>query len=989
MIYIFIYIFILIILTVFSTKESFSVPLREFKNMNSLEQSNRDELEYIGLTRTRSKAFMKKILAQLVKKVPTNSVDPGGRCTAGKHIQCKGDSVCYSRGKGRNPICTAGVDGMNPVGQLTEANMYGNYHNGNIQYFPRDIEGCYNSGFKCPPKFKCAPQYDACLEMEKIRPEIKVKKVDSTRLEFQPPYPIEAKFTCPEKHDIFEKKQAQFCKHEKTKKECALEPGKNDGKPLCSTIQCPLGYFQLVPGICENDERKTCSLEPNPDHPLCGGRNDFIKIENINIPHNEINKFSKFSEKECASECLNNLECDSFTYNKVKNLCSLKKNTGEASNKLDENDNYNLFIKTPINYTLYDKSDIVGYDLKKYTNKSYLECANECDENNECLAFVSNNDKDFSTCELKSSYSNSKFKLNKNIFKKNDFSGSLCPTIKLDKVETKIKNTISRLKTKYQLELDKKIDELSKKSISNIKKNNKIVEKKFLKKLSNEHDILIINSINIDSNKIKIEKLDKLYLHMSILQIWGKPKNNENVFDFIQNKKTIINMSSIYDDHSNEFCKDYNLNTFMSTNYDNKTNQYIEIILPELITISKIIIFNKSGKNKDKLIPFKIGLYTNDILQHYYIKESFNTNFIESKRFNIKPNIKVKDYGDYTKFRTTANIDGLGDYNYCRFVNINDKEQFSCTGSNGDYEFMYDIKTPYDNSYFKHKNGSGSDDLCRCTGIPSKSKITCTDNNNNDYTLTSLPNCDKLSGEEISDILKTDSKSKFCKNFIHFKVDCGFYWKKTSTYYLFRNTIINNNKVILFTKLDSNTLKIQRGYPKIVNKNTWNNLSLLHKIDSVFLINENEIVFTSDKIYVKFDMQKFKQLPNYPKNIKDNFQDIPQTFHNISTGIYIKNNNLLLFNKFKSIDFNPNQIEMKSDENIDTISNINYNLKNIYPNINIEEWNTLIYNYDLNNLIIFCNEFIYIYDTLNSNITHSIDIKKDFASLWTFNINSL
>ena len=75
--------------------------------------------------------------------------------------------------------------------------------------------------------------------------------------------PINAKFECPDKYELFEEKQASFCRHKKSQIVCALEPNKRNNHPFCSTTTCPENYFQLEPGICENEDGKTMCLRPD------------------------------------------------------------------------------------------------------------------------------------------------------------------------------------------------------------------------------------------------------------------------------------------------------------------------------------------------------------------------------------------------------------------------------------------------------------------------------------------------------------------------------------------------------------------------------------------------------------------------------------------------------------------------------------------------------------------------------------------------------
>ena len=106
--YICIIIFFIIIFKLINTKET----LRELGTLSSLNSASLDEIETLGLGKSRSKAFRRHLLKELKKRIPPNSIAPGNRCTKDMHIQCKGDSACYPRDAGQTPICLAGVDGV-------------------------------------------------------------------------------------------------------------------------------------------------------------------------------------------------------------------------------------------------------------------------------------------------------------------------------------------------------------------------------------------------------------------------------------------------------------------------------------------------------------------------------------------------------------------------------------------------------------------------------------------------------------------------------------------------------------------------------------------------------------------------------------------------------------------------------------------------------------------------------------------------------------
>lgn len=982
-------IFTLLIIFIFYCKKKEDYKeFRELKDIRSLSHATIDELIYVGLGKKRSKDFMKRIKATLLDKLPPNSVKPGENCVKNMHELCIGDSKCFFNKIEESPVCSAGIDGTNPVGLLPAVNRYGNYDNGSTNYFPLGITGCVNNTIKCPPRYKCDNITNTCDQMEPIPiPTINIPKVDSTRLMFQPPFPIESKEECPPEHTYLERKYSGFCKHNITNNECALEPNKRDGAPFCSTVTCPDDYYQIEPGFCETDDRKQCSLEPTENYPLCGGHNDYLEIENIDIKGNSISKRTGITEKECATSCQQNVRCDGFVMDRDK--CDLKKNVTSPKDIFPK-EGKKLYLKTPINYTYHENTDLRGDSLKKYINKTYIDCAKECDNNNDCIAFTVGKDTDFSTCELKKTISGqSYFNNKKRTFKKKYRNGTLCESPKLDNIDNEIKDNIQTINKIYNTRINNTLDKLKKESINTLKMTKSQVQNNFIQYMINNNDIITWDSININCNKIIIEKLDNLYLHMSILQIWGSFNGDNTVQDFIQDNKTTIKMSSIFEDHNSKLCRDNNLHTFMSTNYNINDTQYIEISLPENINVHKIIIFNKEGKNKDKLVPFKISLYNDNYLEHFAVKENFTTPFQQNKYFKLDKSFNVKDKGNLDNFYTIANIDGIGDTNYCRFTKDNTKTLL-CSGLKSEYQHVFkNMETPYTNTYFKYQNvDTLKDDICRCTGLPNKSKITCRNTENNeDYLLKEFPNCDSFSGKNIKNQL-TNTNS-MCKSAIDFKVDAGFYWSKTLSYYLFRNTTINNKKVVLYTVIDSDSYIIKKGYPKILNKITWRGLTFTNKIDSVFVLNNDIIIFTRNNFYVKYNLKTNKQEPGYPKKIKLHFQQLPDIFtKKITAGINIGNNIGLLFNGRQFVEYDLNLIENTVGYTSKTTNIIRFNLTKLFTGIKFQKWDAIVSNYR-NFILFFIGDVYYLFDIKQNKVLTKTSMRNQWKNIWKINVNNL
>ena len=549
-----------------------------------------------------------------------------------------------------------------------------------------------------------------------------------------------------------------------------------------------------------------------------------------------------------------------------------------------------------------------------------------------------------------------------------------------------LKAEINQMEELSKLEIEKSLINMNTELIQTLKKNSDYSKQKLIKQLLDDSNIIILNNIQINCNIIIIEKMDTLYLHMSILQIFGE--KNGIIQDYIQNNKTKIIMSSIFENNNSDNCKDSNLKTFMSTSYNNKDTQFIKIILPEFVNLHKIIIYNKMGKNKEYLIPFQIKLYNNDYLEQLYTKNSFDKPFISDNYIKLDRNLNINDKGIDTKFRTVANIDGYGDVNYCRFIKHNNKDTLVCSSKTNEYKHIYEnFETSNDTSFFKHKNKNTTrDDICRCVGYNKNAEIICRNSfNQKDFLLKKYPNCDVINGTTIQNRIKQNKI--LCNNTINFNIDAGFYWKKMECFFLFRNTTFNNKKIILFTCIDEFTFRIRSGYPKIINNQTWNNLSLTDKIDSAFVVDNTYVIFIKGKYYVKYNMITRQQLPNYPKTVKSNFYYLPELFHNnITSSMNIGNNIVLLFNNLNYIEYNINSIE---NENAITYpASIKYSLKNKFPGIRLNKWDGIISKFN-DIIIIFLNEDYYIYDIGKNKIIIKTSMRKQWSGIWKVNINNL
>ena len=904
---------------------------------------------------------------------------------------CVGDSKCIPLQK-EKPICSAGKDGINAVGMLKNTNAYGVYDNGNIHYLPRNTIDCIGNDYKCPPRYNCHPKYNVCLK--KPLPFIEKKPpIKSSRLQFSPPFPIDNQLKCPYNFNYDTNTfGALNCKDINSDYTCTLEPSKVLDKKPCMSVKCPKDYAHTEPGICEKEDGSVCTLQPMGGNELCGARNEFIKIKDTDINDNKttIKTIHNSNESACSTACQTTEECDGFIFNS-NNSCFLKHKINN-SEKIVPNKNKNLFLRTPLNYTYHDNTNITQNTIQEFNNKSYTDCAEECDKNLNCSAFTVGKNQNFMNCRLKSNISSfSKTDNNFDTFKKIQRTGKLCENINTSELVSEIEGEVSELENKYNADLTKLAIDVEKER--NLKIQNAALNKKktIQKKMINSEDVIIWNNINITGNFIKLQKLDLYYLSLSIIQIWGIDKNTNKLINIAQNKNVEINMSSIYQNLKAKYCIDNKLNTYCSTSYNDKENQFIEFNLNDEYDIHKIIIYNIPNTKKNNLVPLKISILDeNKDEKMYAIKSSFEENFKISDYIKLNKKHFITDKGNIDKYRTLASINGTQD-SFCRFtseLSPDDKEEFICSDNGNQHQHIFKkVNTLYDKTYFLNKNKkTDNDDICMCSGVIPNTVVKCQDTSNpdNTYNLENIINCENLTGHELKNMINQDNRN----NSDNFKINAGFYWDKVYSYYLFKNTVLNNKLVVLFTVIDSDTFNIKPGYPKILNNKTWKGLSFTTQIDSAFMYDNDIVIFTKNGYYVKYNLTLQQQLPNYPKKIEQNFTNIQNIFKNkITSAINIGNNIALLFHKTQFIEFDLLLLENKEIESR-VIRKVYFDINKKYSGLNIYNWDAIVSN-NINLILLFKNNKYYIYNYIEETLITTVTMNKQWPNIWNINVNNL
>ncbi len=893
---------------------------------------------------------------------------PGMKCYPFLKTHCAGKSLCKSINSPNDHICTVGKDGKNPVDPSTQ--------NGNKHYLPVKIYGCHHnrSNLKCPPKHACLPSGVCKKIIEQHKDLIIDKDLSSNRLNFVPPLPILNINECPKDHTLLIDDYKQYCKNDNDPKDiCRLDVDGDKEKPICSSVQCPDDY-EFRDQLCVNkfDETKVCSFDYDnkEGYSLCGDFNSYIPFENTDIKDNNLNAFSNVDAKTCANECNQNLLCTSFTIdqNSENTKCYLKKSI--ASHKdIKENEYKISYFRNPLNYNTYMNTTVNVPSIKSFNVKTPYECSKYCDEDDKCNAFVI--DKKTLKCDLKPNFGKkTSVDKNKIVFNKKFFEGSLCDKFTQDKLRETIKSDVQKETIKYKQKIKRLKKEHEQKLKDTELNSAKLISKKTLNIFGNSRDTIIWDNINSHVKEISIRNTNLENMGISYIQIIGSDHGNQ-ISNLLLHNTTIET-----DDNTN---LDNLLNEQQNTHI-NPT--FINLKFNKIYLIHRIIIYIY---NKIIIYPLEIKLLNNDgFIEKKWSQANIND---DPKIFEYKIEFKskVSDKGNPELFHTYTDI--LGDNketDYCRFVN-NDKE-FCCKINNSKKE--YDacvnsdiIKTNYPNTYFFNKNNkTNRDDLCWCEGIPPNNQIKCIKNNKNNfdnpYILATNIDCNNRTGKEIKEIVNNT------KNDIDLTVHCGFYWDKTASFYLFRNTTLNGKAIVLFTLIDADTYKIKRGYPKIVNNDTFPGLTMNKRIKTILYAGNNIIYLINHNIFIKYDLVKKKQFAGYPKKLLGNWKFLDINFqNNIDNSIYINKNVALLFNKSKYIKYNLELIE--NNKNSPTDNYIKYSLQDEYPNIKSLNYSCIMYNYSNDIYLFFNNNTYTIYNHKSKKVTN-VHIDKQWKNIWKF-----
>lgn len=812
----------------------------------------------------------------------------------------------------------------------------------------------------------------------------------STRKTLEISEDVEDKLLCPEglQQFTYMNSNSKFCSDDKkmgkNNNTCSLNPYFRKGFPLCETYPCPDGLKLVNPesgGVCTNGKKK-CVLDPNlaQEYDLCYDRSDYNEINDYTYSSKIILDAKQNSSiDECKIKCNNNPQCGLFTMDNSN--CSLY-NMLQADTNIKNKTGKSVYFKNPYNYLYEDDVTINGGTISQHTLHTVNDCGILCDKDDKCKSFVWGKNEYMGDCILKNTRSKTKKEYNpgfdlyskKYLYANNE--GKICKN-HTKTIHKKINESLNDINSQHETNIfNQKIkNDITTKDI--VKRTHQTVKNNVINNYLNSNNMIIWNNINLQCNTINIIRpINNSSLQISTIQIYGIDKLNNNKYMNLTTINDIaINISS-GNDHKIKDIFNSNLSTLFKT--ENEDNPYITIKFPRIMVIYKIIIYGGINNTPTILYPLKIELYNDDKFVKHAIKNNMKAAIKLSKNPPKIPTDDftyetrgITDFGNPDDFKGWVDVSKNGsNYDYCRIITdqTTKNDIVSCAILNSDNQYQYNSKPGIDlgikkTQYMKDETGNNRDDFCRCIGKYPNTYVSCVEANKDSFGDEFIPAnkpspCNAYTGKQLSKIDYKNNNINLCTdipayaNKIKYKVSTGFYNYKQNSYYLFKNTILNNKKVILMNVFHKNTHKIRKGYPTILTPNIWPDLppDFYQSIDAILYVGNNSIVifknnrcvfyhlsrqhiYTIDYHTKKFNFNINKDNPPLIRNV---FPNLPFTSisaaANIDPHTKSNNNKISIFENLLSKSIlalhNPTDIDLDSQNPIDVQNIIKFYNKN-------------------------------------------------------------
>ncbi|CAD5122242.1 DgyrCDS10690 [Dimorphilus gyrociliatus] len=106
----------------------------------------------------------------------------------------------------------------------------------------------------------------------------------------------------------------------------------------------------------------------------------------------DIRKFTNSNRQACGDHCHRNKQCTAFVFNIQTRKCYLKKKGEPRGRNFVRNANSELFIMNNniAGYARHPRREYTGFALRSFPNYNRYACAEECNTNSLCVAFVYN-----------------------------------------------------------------------------------------------------------------------------------------------------------------------------------------------------------------------------------------------------------------------------------------------------------------------------------------------------------------------------------------------------------------------------------------------------------------------------------------------------------------------------------------------------------------------------------------------------------------------
>lgn len=423
--------------------------------------------------------------------------------------------------------------------------------------------------------------------------------------------------------------------------------------------------------------------------------------------------------------------------------------------------------------------------------------------------------------------------------------------------------------------------------------------------------------------------------------------------------------------------------------------------------------------SENDFYPIKFELYkdSNKSLLAEIVKSESNipikiNNFLPTPPANLNYD-NIKDVGIHNYYRGWVNFEEakISEPSYCRFIEHKDSDNVYLKCNTHTMGNM--TKEEAKKKFFIKTNQNEHYDMCYCKQDNDSSKIECK-NMGTSQNIYSLPyklenSCNKYSTRELKKMINNNNR-QIDENVLKHKINeskyiihAGFTITQNNKehIYLFKNTKLHGNPVILYNIYSKDFKKIDNLLPGIVCNATFPGLKFkddkIDRIDTACVANhlKNYVYFFKYEdgvgYVVKYDLRNMKISCDYkyPRKVADEFKIKDKKFllNPITNAIYININNKSKIILFTATTYIEIYINDTVTNNPLTFSSILTN--NIWLDINFADIDSIISCGSNNKLLFFYNNYHFTYlDYESKEIINKYQyqlISYNFNDIWKIN----